>query len=98
MAQERLKIFQSTNDGFEIARADLRIRGQGDLFGAQQHGRDPILRFADLSRDEALLMEAQLRARERVGGDPGLALPENRTVKQLLHARHEEKLRLFGVG
>ena len=43
-------------------------------------------------------MEAQLRARERVGGDPGLALPENRTVKQLLHARHEEKLRLFGVG
>jgi len=98
MAQERLKIFQSTTDGFEIARADLQIRGQGDLFGAQQHGRDPILRFADLSKDESLLREAQLRARARVGEDPGLARPENLQVKQLLHARHEEKLRLFGVG
>jgi ATP-dependent DNA helicase RecG len=98
MARERLDIFQSTNDGFEIARADLRIRGQGDLFGPQQHGRDPILRFADLSRDEPLLREAQLRARERVGRDPALATPENRLVKDLLHARHEEKLRMFGVG
>ena len=98
MAQERLKIFQSTTDGFEIARADLQIRGQGDLFGAQQHGRDPILRFADLSRDEALLREAQIMARERVGKDPALAAPENRHVKQILHARHEEKLRMFGVG
>jgi len=98
MAQERLKIFQSTTDGFEIARADLQIRGQGDLFGAQQHGRDPILRFADLSRDEALLREAQLMARERVGKDPALTAPENQHVKQLLHARHEEKLRMFGVG
>jgi ATP-dependent DNA helicase RecG len=98
MARERLKIFQSTNDGFEIARADLAIRGQGDLFGAQQHGRDPILRFADLSRDEALLREAQVRARSRVGEDPSLSDPANQHVRRLLHARHEEKLRLFGVG
>ena len=98
MARERLKIFQSTNDGFEIARADLAIRGQGDLFGAQQHGRDPILRFADLSRDEARLREAQVRARSRVGEDPSLSDPANQHVRRLLHARHEEKLRLFGVG
>jgi ATP-dependent DNA helicase RecG len=98
MAQERLKIFQATSDGFEIAKADLQIRGQGDLFGAQQHGRDPILRFADLSRDESLLREAQSMARERVGEDPGLERPENHHIKELLHVRHEEKLRLFGVG
>jgi ATP-dependent DNA helicase RecG len=98
MAQERLKIFQSTTDGFEIARADLQIRGQGDLFGAQQHGRDPILRFADLSRDEGLLREAQAMARERVAVDPELTAPANQHLKQLLYARHEEKLRLFGVG
>jgi len=98
MARERLKIFQSTSDGFEIARADLQIRGQGDLFGAQQHGRNPILRFADLARDEALLREAQARARKMVGVDPALSHPENQHVKRLLHARHEEKLRLFGVG
>ncbi|MGW8265791.1 MAG: ATP-dependent DNA helicase RecG [Longimicrobiales bacterium] len=98
MAQERLKIFRSTSDGFEIARADLQIRGQGDLFGAQQHGRDPILRFADLSRDEGLLREAQLRARDLVAGDPALSSAGNRQVNRLLHARHEEKLRMFGVG
>jgi ATP-dependent DNA helicase RecG len=98
MAQERLKIFRATTDGFEIARADLQIRGQGDLFGAQQHGRDPILRFADLSRDEGLLRAAQAKARAMVARDPALTGPENREVRRLLYARHEEKLRLFGVG
>jgi ATP-dependent DNA helicase RecG len=97
-ARERLKVFQSTSDGFEIARADLQIRGQGDLFGAQQHGRDPILRFADLTRDEELLRTAQERARERVGADPELADPRNHQVRSLLETRHEEKLRMFGVG
>jgi len=98
VARERLKIFQATTDGFEIARADLQIRGQGDLFGAQQHGRDPILRFADLARDEALLRKAQERARFRVQEDPDLTGAENRKVRALLHARHQEKIRMFGVG
>ncbi|NIR79489.1 MAG: DNA helicase RecG, partial [Gemmatimonadetes bacterium] len=61
-ALERLRIFRRTTDGFELARADLRIRGQGDLFGSQQHGRDPVLRFADLMRDEDLLVLAQRHA------------------------------------
>ena len=98
LARERLKIFQDTSDGFEIARADLQIRGQGDLFGPQQHGRDPILSFADLSRDEALLREAQNRARTLVARDPELGDPENAQLLGLLRARHEEKLRMFGVG
>jgi ATP-dependent DNA helicase RecG len=98
LAQERLKIFQGTSDGFEIAKADLQIRGQGDLFGAQQHGRDPILSFADLSRDEEILREAQIRARDTIGRDPELDHPEHARINRLLWARHEEKLRLFGVG
>ena len=98
MAEERLKIFRGTNDGFEIARADLAIRGQGDFFGSQQHGRDPILRFADLSRDDELLKLAQVKARRRVGQDPELGAPENQKISWLLRARHEEKLRMFGVG
>jgi len=98
VARERLKIFQSTTDGFAIARADLEIRGQGDLFGAQQHGRDPILRFADLSKDEELLREAQARARARVAEDPELAHPANARIRAILRTRHQEKLQLFGVG
>ena len=97
-ARERLRVFRETSDGFRIARADLQIRGQGDLFGAQQHGRDPILSFADLGRDEDLLREAQIRARELVAVDPELDSRENRQIRALLHARHQEKLRMFGVG
>jgi len=98
LARERLAVFRRTSDGFEIAQADLEIRGQGDLFGPQQHGRDPILRFAELSRDEDLLRAAQARARERVSVDPGLTAPHNRKVRALLEARHREKLRMFAVG
>ena len=72
LASERLKIFRDTSDGFAIARADLQIRGQGDLFGAQQSGKDPILRFADLTRDEQLLVRAQQLARRVIEADPEL--------------------------
>jgi len=68
-AAERLKVLAETTDGFAIARADLRIRGQGDLFGAQQHGV-PVLRFADLLEDEDLLVRAQVEARALVERDP----------------------------
>ena len=97
-ALERLKIFRDTSDGFEIARADLRIRGQGDLFGAQQHGRDPVLRFADLMTDEELLIEAQWAARKLVEADPELREPAQRRMRELLESRYRERLEMFGVG
>ncbi len=96
-AAERLKVFRDTPDGFAIARADLRIRGQGDLFGAQQHGQ-PDLRFADLLRDEDLVAEAQRRARAVVEDDPDLETPGNARLRALLDARYGERLKLFGVG
>jgi ATP-dependent DNA helicase RecG len=98
VARERLDVFRRTNDGFEIAKADLRIRGQGDLFGAQQHGRDPLLRFADLSRDEALLLEAREMAREIVAGDPELSRPGHERMAELLRSRHAERLKMWKVG
>ena len=98
VAAERLKIFRDTSDGFAIARADLRLRGQGDLFGAQQHGRDPILRFADLSRDEGLLVEAQDRARSIVEADPNLREEDVLLIRMLLDHRYAERLKLFSVG
>ncbi len=97
-SRERLTVFCQTNDGFEIARADLQIRGQGDLFGAQQHGRDPLLRFADLRTDEPLLTRARKLARGIVARDPELAAPENTHVGSILEARHSERLRMWRVG
>ena len=97
-ATERLKIFRDTADGFELARADLRIRGQGDLFGSQQHGRDPLLRFADLMADEELVVEAQREARAVVEVDPELSQPEHAAVREHLFERYKERLEMFGVG
>ena len=98
VAQERLKVLRDSTDGFAIARADLAIRGQGDLFGALQSGRDPVLRHADLLRDEALLVEAQRQARAMVDEDPHLERPANERVRVVLEHRYAERLRMFGVG
>jgi ATP-dependent DNA helicase RecG len=54
MARQRLKVIYETNDGFEIARADLALRGPGEYLGARQSGA-PLLRFADLERDVDLV-------------------------------------------
>jgi ATP-dependent DNA helicase RecG len=97
-AFERLDVFRRTTDGFEIARADLRLRGQGDLFGSQQHGRDPVLRFANLLTDEDLLLAAQQEARALVARDPELVTPENARVRAQLQGRYRDRLAMYGVG
>ena len=95
---ERLKVFRDTTDGFEVAKADLRIRGQGDLFGSQQHGKDPVLRFADLMADEDLLVVAQSDARALVTTDPELKRPEHERIRDHLRARYIHRLAMYGVG
>jgi ATP-dependent DNA helicase RecG len=59
--KQRLKAMAETNDGFEIARRDLEIRGPGEFMGARQSGA-PLLRFADLTEDAALLEQARRAA------------------------------------
>ena len=61
----RSKILYETTDGFEIARADLALRGPGEYLGARQSGA-PLLRFADLERDEALIHAAREAATELI--------------------------------
>jgi ATP-dependent DNA helicase RecG len=97
-AAERLKVFRDTSDGFALARADLEIRGPGDMFGAQQHGHEVVLRFADLSKDDELLLEAQRRARAVVESDPELASEKHAGLRRVLEARYADRLRLFDVG
>jgi len=57
-AKERLRVMESTVDGFEIAEADLRLRGPGELLGQQQSGL-PEFRFANLAKDRALIEQAR---------------------------------------
>ena len=67
---QRLKTFCRTNDGFQIAEADLQQRGPGDFFGSRQHGL-PQFKTAGLSLDLSLLKEAQQAAEEAMQ-DPDL--------------------------
>jgi len=60
-ARARLKAMAETQDGFEIARRDLEIRGPGEFLGARQSGA-PLLRFADLATDTDLLAWARALA------------------------------------
>ncbi len=71
-ARERLKIIYENQDGFEIARQDLRLRGPGEFLGARQSGV-PMLRFADLERDQDLLEAARDAAGEVLRRDPEAA-------------------------
>ncbi|MFM7025324.1 MAG: ATP-dependent DNA helicase RecG [Limnohabitans sp.] len=72
VARERLRAMAETNDGFEIARRDLEIRGPGEFLGARQSGA-PLLRFADLTVDEPLLGWARELAPRMLDRHPDLA-------------------------
>jgi ATP-dependent DNA helicase RecG len=96
-ALERLRLFERTDDGFEIARHDLRLRGMGDLFGAQQSG-EKTFRFADPIRDEELNLQAMASAEEMLKSDPALEKKENAAVKNALAERYPRALALFRVG
>ncbi|MEB2783583.1 ATP-dependent DNA helicase RecG [Algoriphagus persicinus] len=81
----RLETMVRTNDGFEIADVDLRLRGPGDLMGTQQSGITDLL-IADLSKDAPILTLARDAAQHLLAADPELAQPENlpvlRQIKQ----------------
>ncbi|MDQ3557308.1 MAG: DNA helicase RecG, partial [Gemmatimonadota bacterium] len=94
-AAERLRIFASTEDGFRIAEADMRLRGQGDLFGSRQSGV-PSFSFANLECDGDLLLFARGEAQRLVASDPELlGHPE---LRRELEARYDERARLFHAG
>lgn len=94
---ERLKVFANTEDGFEIARADLRIRGMGNLFGEEQSGL-ATFRIADPVRDEALNVEAREAAERLLARDPELNSPANQGIRRMLASRYSRAMQLFRVG
>jgi len=96
-ARQRLHVFENSQDGFEIARADLQLRGMGDFFGARQHGL-PEFRYFDLERDEDLLARARNAARVVIDRDPSLTAPEHERLHEQLVRRYGARERLYEVG
>ena len=96
-AAERLSLFAATEDGFEIARADLKLRGMGDLFGAKQHGL-PAFRVADLLQDDALNDTARQVADRLLRDDPELEAPAHVALRHQLTVGYARALDYFRVG
>jgi len=96
-AAERLSLFARTDDGFEIARADLRLRGMGDLFGYAQSGA-ATFRIADPVRDEQLNERALAAAKQILANDPELGSASNAPMLRAMGARYTRALELFRVG
>ena len=78
--RKRIQIMVDTNDGFEIAEADLKLRGPGDIEGTQQSGVAFDLKIADLARDGQLLQYVREVAEKLIDDDPDASKPENAVV------------------
>src|SRR5690625_475189 len=96
-ATERLTLFTKTEDGFEIAKADLELRGMGDLFGDRQHGLPPF-RYFDPLEDGQLNERARRLAEWVTERDPELTLEEHRPFRRALEERYAERIRLYETG
>lgn len=90
--RKRLQIMTETNDGFEIAEADLRLRGPGDLEGTQQSGIAFNLKLANLGRDGQLVQLARDTASFVLDADPELHAADNALLRQhLLELKKEHR-------
>jgi ATP-dependent DNA helicase RecG len=84
-SRERLDTLRATNDGFEIAEADLRQRGPGDFFGSRQHGI-PVSRFAEQSAEASTVWDARRAAEDVLNADPRLERRENLPLREAVDA------------
>jgi ATP-dependent DNA helicase RecG len=97
LVKERLEALVRSNDGFEIAEEDLRIRGPGEFFGFRQWGM-PEFRVANIVRDGDLLQLARSEAFSLVKQDPELSAPANQRIKEMMLRKWEKKLDLGSVS
>jgi ATP-dependent DNA helicase RecG len=96
-AKNRLEIMTRSNDGFEIAECDLRLRGPGELFSTRQHGL-PDLKIANIIDDYELLVMARRHAFDMVSADPMLTKTEHKSIRQALIAKFGDSLGLADVA
>ncbi|GAA4464043.1 ATP-dependent DNA helicase RecG [Novipirellula rosea] len=94
---ERLSLFEKTNDGFELAEADFELRGPGDLLGRKQSGMAP-LRIADPRRDIEILRVARELAQTIIEEDPELDAEDFQDLKSQVMRRYGRRLNLGDVA
>ena len=93
-AKTRLQTMVRTNDGFEIAEVDLKLRGPGDLMGTQQSGM-LHLKIADIVKDNQILKTARYHAIQLLKEDPKLEKPENTSIR-IAYAKMEQSTVIWG--
>jgi ATP-dependent DNA helicase RecG len=96
-AKSRLEVMTRSNDGFEIAEHDLRLRGPGEMFSTRQHGL-PDLKIANIVDDFDLLVMARRNAFEMVSNDPMLRQPEHRNIRRALLAKFGDAIGLADIA
>src|SRR5688572_1051088 len=96
-AEARMRVMTRTNDGFEIAETDLRLRGPGQFFGTRQHGL-PEFKLADVTNEMALLQEARADAMKILEQDPRLTEPVHRHLRAALVKQVGASLALAQIG
>ncbi|HET6352090.1 MAG TPA: ATP-dependent DNA helicase RecG [Coriobacteriia bacterium] len=96
-SRERLAVLEGTSDGFELAEHDLRIRGEGRVFGDRQHGM-PDLRVANLLDDLDIVEMARVDAFEIVAGDPHLTAAEHAPLMRRVHQVYESAWKWVSSG
>lgn len=97
VAMDRLEVMVRSNDGFEIAEQDLRLRGPGEMFSTRQHGL-PDLKIANIIDDFELLAMTRRDAFKVIESDPMLKNPGNRNIRNELIKKFEGKIDLVDVG
>lgn len=96
--RKRIEIMVSTNDGFEIAEADLKLRGPGDLEGTQQSGVAFDLKIANIARDGQLLQYVRSVAEKIVDDDANGLKPENAILWQQLKALRKSNVNWAAIS
>lgn len=95
--RKRMEIMTGSNDGFEIAEADLKLRGPGDIEGTQQSGIAFELKIANLAKDEQLLQFVRDVARKVIDEDPDCTKEENKVLWRCLAEIRRRNNRNWGA-